>query len=306
MSKHYLTGLVAAPFQAMQPDGSINLDRIERQADSLLKNGVAGAFVCGTTGEGLSLSVPERLQAAGRWKEVIGERDLRLVVQVGHNSVADSRTLAGHAQEVGAHAIGCMAPGFPRPAALEDLVAYCREVAAAAPGLPFYYYHIPSLTGVDFPMVEFLRQAGPRIPTLAGIKFTGEDLMDFGLCLEVEERKYDMLFGRDEVLLAGLSLGARGAIGSTYNYAAPLYHRILQSFQAGDLEGARADQVRSMEMVECLIRFGVIPAGKAIMKMIGLDCGPIRPPLKSLTEEQCSALRAKLEEIGFFDYCSKS
>ena len=117
--------------------------------------------------------------------------------------------------------------------------------------------------------------------------------------------KFNILFGRDEILLAGLSLGATGAVGSTYNYAAPLYHRIIDAFNRGDLEAARRDQARAIEFIGALDRHGGLVAGKVAMKLIGLDCGPVRLPLRAATAADEAGLRAAFEKVGFFDYCSK-
>ena len=303
-TKPHVTGLVAAPHTPMHPDASVNLDIIERQAELLLANGVAGVFVCGTTGEGMSLTLQERMDIAQRWQAVAGDR-LRVIVHVGHLCLPDSQALAEHAQNIGAFAIGTIAPCFFRPDTVEDLVQYCAEVASAAPELPAYYYHIPSMTGVNFAMVDFLKVASERIPSLGGIKYTWEDLMDFGRCLRFDGGRYNMLFGRDEILLTALSLGARGAVGSTYNYAAPLYQRIIKAFEAGDIESARADQGRAMEMVDVLHRFRGLVCEKVIMRMLGVDCGGVRPPLRNLSSDERGAIRPELERIGFFDYCSK-
>ena len=299
-----LTGLVAAPFTPFHPDGSVDYRVIARQAASLAANGVTGAFICGTTGEGLSLTTAERMGVAEEWMKVAPD-SLRVVVHTGHAGLADSRTLATHAEKIGAAGVGCFAPCFFKPAAIPDLVRFCQSVASAAPDLPFYYYHIPSMTGVNFAMADFLRAAGETIPNLAGIKFTYENLMDFGLCLELENRRFDMVFGRDEMLLAGLGIGAKGAIGSTYNFAAPVYQRIIAAFEKGDLVTARAEQARANAMIEIFVRHGGLPAGKAIMQLIGLDCGPTRIPLRTLSTDQLAQLRRELEAVGFFDYCQR-
>ena len=237
MGEH-ITGLVAAPHTPMHADGSLRTERIDELAGLLARNGVAGAFVCGSTGEGLSLRLDERLAVAERW--VAAGSDLRVIIHVGATSLADAKVLADHARRIGAWAVGAAAPTYFRPCDLEALADFCAEVADAAAPLPFYYYHIPALTGVLFPMHRFLPAASERFATMAGVKFTYEDLMDLRLCLELEGGRYDILFGRDEILLAGLAMGVRGAIGSTYNYAAPLYLRIVSAFEAGDLAGAQA------------------------------------------------------------------
>ena len=155
------------------------------------------------------------------------------------------------------------------------------------------------MTGVNPPMTEFLRLAAKRIPNLAGLKFTDENLMSYFQCLTCDEGRFDILFGRDEILLAALALGATGAVGSTYNYMPSIYHRVMESFQAGDMAAARRWQSLAIQIIAIMARRGGLPAGKAIMKMIGLDCGPVRPPLRSLTPEECAAFRKELAEVGF-------
>jgi len=299
-----IAGLVAAPFTAFHADGSLHLDKVEAQADSLYLSGARGAFVCGTTGESLSLTVPERMAVAERWKATAPE-DFATIIHVGHTCIEDSKALAAHAQKIKARAIGAMAPCFFKPANVDDLVAWCGEVAAAAPDLPFYYYHIPSMTGVSIPAADVLERGADRIPTLAGAKFTYENLMDYHRCLSLRGGRFDMLFGRDEILLSALVLGAKGAVGTTYNFAAPVYRRVIEAFEQGDLATARAEQLRAVVMIQTLLRHGGLPAFKAVMKMIRVDCGPVRPPLRDLTLEERHHLHQDLERIGFFDYCSR-
>ncbi|KKL19238.1 hypothetical protein LCGC14_2467480, partial [marine sediment metagenome] len=237
------------------------------------------------------------MQVARGWRSA-AEKDFRLIVQVGHTSPREACRLAEHAEQIGADAVACSAPTFFRPASLDQLVDFCSQVASAT-SLPFYYYHIPVMTTVELAASEFLAAASPRIPALAGAKFTSEDLMDYALCLQLEGGRFEVLFGRDEILLSALVLGARGAVGTTYNFAAPLYQRMVRAYQGGDMASAQVDQLRAMQMIRALRRVGGGPAGaKAAMKLIGIDCGPVRTPIANVTEEQLQALRAELEQIG--------
>jgi N-acetylneuraminate lyase len=290
--------LIAATFTAFHDDGTLDLRKVEEQARSLVEDGVRSVFVCGTTGEGASLSSSERAAVTGRWCEAAGD-ELEVIVHVGHTSLAEARALAAHAESVGVAGIAAVAPYYHRPRGVEELVSFCAEAAAAAPRTPFYYYHIPSMTGVDLPMAEFLCAAGPKIPTLAGVKFTHEDLADYGRCLDVAEDRYEIFFGRDEMLLAGLSLGARAAVGSTYNFAAPLYRQVAEAFELGDMGTARKAQALARDMIVVAVRHGGLPAFKAMMRLAGVDCGPCRLPLKALDVAQWELLRDELEEMGF-------
>jgi N-acetylneuraminate lyase len=304
MTPSPLSGLVAAPFTPFAPDGELALATVPKLARLVAKNRIAAAFVCGTTGEGVSLTVDERRQVAEAWRHALSD-EVKLIVHVGCSSLGDSRELARHAQKIGADAIATIAPSFFKPAGPDALVAWCANVAGAAPDLPFYYYHMPAMTGVRIPAADFLAQVNGQIPTLAGVKFTDEDLLDFARTRDIGAGRHTILFGRDELLLSGLEHGAPGAVGSTYNYAAPLFHRIIDAHAAGNLKEARELQQRAREFIDVLNAFGGLPAGKAIMKLIGVDCGPVRLPLISLDPVNENELRRRLQEIGFFEYASQ-
>ena len=297
-----LTGLVAATHTPFHADGSLNLAAVEKLAEHLARTGVRAAFIGGTTGESHSLTVDERLALARRWSDVLRGTALKLIVHVGGNCLADARALAAQATELRADAIAALAPSYFKPKSLDVLVACCAEIAAAAPGVPFYFYDIPSMTGVSLPMPRFLEAAADRIPTLAGIKFSNPDLMAYQQCLHASGGRFDMPWGTDEYLLAALAVGAVGGVGSTYNFAAPLYTRLLAAFEKGDLPAARVEQYRSVRLVELLAGYGFMSAAKAVMGFLGVPVGPARLPHANLATEQSAALRSSLEEMGFFDW----
>jgi len=298
----HLRGLVAATHTPLHSDGSLHLDVVERQAAHLLANRVSIVFIGGTTGECHSLTREERLALAQRWSEVARGTDLRVVVHVGSNSLSDAKVLAAQAENVGAAGVAALAPSYFKPRSLEALIACMADVALAAPATPFYFYDIPSMTGVEFSMPDFLEQARDRIPTLAGIKFTNSDLMAYQRCLKADQGAWDLPFGCDEFLLAALALGATGAVGSTYNFAAPIYHRIMAAFDKDDFKTAREEQFRSVQLVHLLSGFGYMGAAKAVMGMLDVPVGPPRLPNGSLTSEQIQQLRGHLDSLGFFDW----
>ncbi|RKY09679.1 MAG: dihydrodipicolinate synthetase [Planctomycetota bacterium] len=304
MHRH-IEGFVAAPFTPMNADGTVNLDIIEQQARFLQRNNVGGVFICGTTGEGLSLTTAERMQIMTRWAEVAGGK-MTLIAHVGHNSIVEARSLAAGSRLLGFDAVGAIPPVFYKPRSVDELVAWCADIAAAA-DLPFYYYHTPSMTGVDFAMADFLNAAKDKISNLAGVKFTYENLADYAACLAADDGRFDILFGRDEILLAGLALGAKGAVGSTYNFVAGLYTEIIDAFAKGDLKTAQTLQNKSIRIINAIAQTpcGFLPAAKSILKMLDLDLGPVRRPLQNITEADYNALRTRLEKINFFNHAAK-
>ncbi len=294
-----LTGLIAAPHTPFHPDGSLNPDVIDRQAEHLVRSGVDGAFVCGTTGEGMSLTSAERRTVAERWVKAAAGR-FPVVVHVGHTSLGEARELAAHAEAVGADAIAAVAPFYHKPDSPAALVRFLSGVAAGAPHTRFYFYDIPSFTGVSTITVEVMERAADAIPTFAGVKYSNPDMVGLRECLDEARDDLDVLFGIDEALLAALALGARGAVGSTYNFTAPLYRRIITAFEAADFDTARRLQQRSVELVRILECRGGLSANKAVMGLLGIDCGPVRPPLTPLPESDIAALRDQLRSFEFF------
>jgi N-acetylneuraminate lyase len=296
-----LTGLIAAVYTPFDQDGCLALPRVSELVDRLMEEGVGGLYVCGTTGEGPSLTSEERQAVAeAYWSAAAGR--VPVVVQVGHNSLTESCRLAEHAQRLGVDAISANAPSYFRCVDLDTLVESMAVIARAAPELPFYYYHVPVMNGTAADMVGFLQRGAHRIPNLAGLKYTEADLATYQACVEFQDGRFDVLWGSDEMLLGALATGARGAVGSTYNIAAPLYRQIIDAFDAGDARLARWLQGRSVAMVRAIARYPFHPAMKEVLKMLGLDFGACRLPQRRLRPEETSSLRRELERIGFFDW----
>ncbi len=303
MKQGTLSGLVAAAFTPFQKDGALNLSQISRLASLYRANRLGGVFINGTTGEFASLNIIEQKELIEAWQSE--KESLPVGVMLGGTCLKDMQTLALFSAEKEMDAVAMLSPYYFRPKTVEALVEVVSEVAAAVPHLPFYYYHIPSMAGGNFYMRDFLALAADRIPNLAGIKFTHSDIMDFQAAVQFQNGKYDLLWGTDEALLSGWVAGARGAIGSTYNYAAPLYHDVLAAIEKGNLEEARQLQLKSVDFVKLLFKYGGAATGKAIMGLIGQDCGPVRSPLVPLSAQETQALEKDLQAIDFFSYCSQ-
>ncbi|XP_041615074.1 N-acetylneuraminate lyase isoform X2 [Canis aureus] len=243
--KKKLQGLVAATITPMTEHGEINFSVIGQYVDYLVEEqGVKNIFVNGTTGEGLSLSVSERRRVAEEWVTKGRNKLDQVVIHVGALSLKESQELARHAAEIGADGIAVIAPFFLKPWNKDVLINFLKEVAAAAPALPFYYYHIPALTGVKIRAEELLDGIQDKIPTFQGLKFSDTDLLDFGQCVDQNrQRQFAFLFGVDEQLLSALVMGATGAVGSTYNYLGKKTNQMLEAFEQKDFSSALNHQV---------------------------------------------------------------
>lgn len=293
--------LIAATFSPYDANGALNLNLVEAYAQQLVQDGVRGIFIGGSTGESALLTTEERLRLTERWCEV-AKGHLEIIVHVGHASLEEARILAAHAERSGAAAVSALAPYYFKPRSTKALVVSMAHVAAAAPGLPFYYYHIPVLTGVGGSVVEFLELAATQIPNLRGIKFTHEDLMDYAAALEFDPGRYEIYFGRDEMLLSAMVLGASSAVGSTYNLWPSVYQHMAEAFAKGDLQAAQTHQRTARRLIQVGIKYGGLPAFKAMLGWRGLDCGPARLPLQNLNEEDQRRMRAELEQLQLLSY----
>ena len=295
-----IKGLICAPFTAFDELGNVDLGKVAEQARFYKNNGVSGVFACGTTGEGSSLTMPEKKALFEEWSK---QRDggFAVIGFLGGTSVGDCIELARHAQSVGLDAVAMTAPYYQRPATVKDLALTIAQVASAVPEMPFYFYHIPVLTKVAFPMIRLLEEVDSLVPNFAGIKYTDENMMDFQLCLEFKNRKYNIMWGRDEMLLEALSIGADAFIGSTYGYMAPLYHAITEAFQAGDIKMAAALQFEAVRLITLLDKYGS-GTGKAFMRAAGLDLGPCRRPLNTLEGERYQAFLQELPATQFEEF----
>ncbi len=293
-----LKGLIAAVLTPINPtNGDIDLSAIPTYADYLLNAGVTGFYCCGSTGEGVSLTTDERMQVVEAWVKATAGR-ATLIVQVGHNASRDAAHLARHAQSVGANAVSATCPSYFKVDSVGGLIECMAEIAEAAPALPFYYYHIPSLTGSRLSMPEFLLSAGPKIPNLAGMKYTSPELFEFMDCLNVDGGRYEVVWGVDEMLLGALAMGATAAIGSTYNVAAPLYTCLTQAFERQDLAEARRLQMQSIEFIRVLKRYPFFAALKHVVSRQGFRLGKCRPPNGNLTVEQAAMLDQQWSELS--------
>lgn len=301
MQINKFNGLIAAPFTPMDNKGNVLPGLVPKLANSLKQNQILGAFIIGSTGEGVSLTFDEKKDVIEAWMQEQDE-DFKVIALIASNSLREGKELARFAAKTGLYGIAVLPPYYFKIKASEDLVSWCKELASAVPDLPVYYYHIPALTGVQQNMYDFIKMADDQIDNFAGIKYTAPDLYDYRKCITYRNGRYDILWGMDETLLGAMAMGARGGVGSTYNYAAPLYIEMMHAYHLGDMAKAQRLQSKSIAIVDVLVRHGGIKAGKHFMKHIGLDCGLFRSPVGGMVNE--FEFNEDLKRIEFDRYSS--
>ncbi|HDY8007622.1 TPA: dihydrodipicolinate synthase family protein [Vibrio vulnificus] len=294
-----LKGLIAAPHTPFDSNNQVNYAVIDQIAVLLIEQGVTGAYVCGTTGEGIHCSVEERKAIAERWVKA-ADGKLDIILHTGALSIVDTLELTRHAETLDILATSAIGPCFFKPSSVADLVNYCAQIAEAAPSKGFYYYH-SGMSGVNLDLEQFLIQGEQRIPNLSGAKFNNVDLYEYQRALRVANGKFDIPFGVDEFLPAGLAVGAIGAVGSTYNYAAPLYLKIIKAFNQGKHSEVQALMDKVIALIRVLVEYGGVAAGKAAMQLHGIDAGDPRLPIRALTAQQKADVVAKMRDADFLN-----
>ncbi len=291
MNTELLRGILPAVVTPFDERGAFVRGPFEALLERVYGAGVNGVYVCGTTGEG-TLQPTKQRQAVAEAAVAATPPGRAVVVHVGAFSMEDAKLLARHAEKAGAHAISSLPPagssfGF------RETKAWYQELAQAS-GLPLLVYFFPEVSGAIATTAQLEELC--EIPNVAGVKFTDFDLFTLS---QVRRQGRRVFNGRDEVLAAGLLMGASGGIGTFYNLAPDLFVRIFESALSNRWEDARVAQEQVNELIRITLHFPLFPAVKQILAWSGIDCGVCLPPRAPLDDEQKKALRQQLADAGF-------
>jgi len=281
-----LTGLYPAFPTPLMQDGKVSAPVVERLIEHLLQSGMDGTYVGGSTGEGLLMDLQQREFLVERLVQSM-PRDKRLIVHVGTPKVRDALRLAHHAAKAGAKAVSSLPPKGD-PAAVQ---AFYAELAAQSP-VPLVLYYFPKVAPGAFADEDSLLRVC-ELPNVVGVKFT-----DFNLFLLERIRQAGKIVfnGYDEVLVAGLLMGANGGIGSTYNLMPKQYVALYEATKRGDWDEARKLQGKVNLVIRVMARYPWLPAVKAVMAEQGFPCGPVMNG-ESLNDEQQRAFLLALDTV---------
>ncbi len=283
-------GILPAVVTPFDLEGNFNAAAFERLLERVYGAGVDGLYVNGQTGEGLQQTVEQRKESAEAAVRM-SPKGKTVIVHVGAHRTVDAIALARHAAKVGVSAISSLPPQGMY--SFEEIYAYYEAVAAAT-DVPLLVYYFPAASPAVKEAEQALRLL--EIKNVIGLKFTDYDLYKLWL---LKRRGCVVFNGHDEVLVAGMLMGADGGIGSFYNVAPELFVRAYGLAQAGEWEEARAVQERINELVEIGLRFPVVPAIKKMLEWSGVDCGRCVAPRRGLTEKEEGALKEALRGAGF-------
>ena len=286
-----MRGILPAAVTPLDETGRFVPAVLERLLERLYAAGVHGVYLCGSTGEGL-LQSREQREAIVETAMACTPRDRTVIVHVGAASLEDAMALSSHAARAGAHAISSLPPTSAQ-FAFPDLRRY-YEALAGASELPLLVYYFPDVA----PAIDTAEQleALCDLPNVIGVKFTDFDLFRMSNLARPGRALFN---GRDEVLAAGLLMGADGGIGTFYNLLPELFVEIYDAATAGRWEDARAAQRRVNTVIRIALQFPLFPAVKQMLAWSGLDCGACLPPRAALDSPQQDRLREALTAAGF-------
>lgn len=290
-SNNKFKGLFAALLTPFNEDGSIKFDSIKKLVEFNIKNGIDGFYVGGSTGEGLLLTNDERKQVFKCVREAAGSR-VTLIAHVGTISTDAAIDMAKCAESLGYDAVSAVAPfyyGFP----LEAVLGYYNDIANSTE-LPMIIYNFPSSGG--FLLTKDIANELFKNEKFIGIKHTSSDLFALQRFKQLD-REIVVYNGFDETLLAGLAMGADGAIGSTYNFMGKKFKQIVNDFMAGNLKKAQQGQNEADEIISEMIQYGVFQSEKAILTEMGIDMGECRKPFLPITAECRAAMKKVAQKL---------
>ncbi|XP_066603956.1 N-acetylneuraminate lyase-like [Prorops nasuta] len=280
---------------------TLNLSVIPQYAQYLLQKGIKGILVNGTTGEGPSLSLQERKSITEAWVDAVKTTKQYLMVQIGGCPLPDVLELAKQAELLKVDSLLCLPELYFKPSNSQEVIDYLKIVGVAAPNTPLLYYHIPMLTNVNINVPNLLKNIGNQVPTFSGVKFTSSVLEEAVEAVNVQNKKYAVFLGNDQIITAGFVLGIDSVIATSINLFPELVLGIVNDCQKGNWLEAKEKQEQLTQAVTTISKFGTwVETMKAAMNLLtNVNVGPVRPPLKPLAPEAITALAKDLQVLGF-------
>ncbi len=287
MNKTNLGGVYTAlltPFK----DGGINKKALGELVEYNISKGVTGFYVAGSTGEAFLLSEEERKQVYTTVAEKSAGR-AKLIAHVGCLSTDEAVRYANHAKALGYDAVSAVSP-FYYGFSFDEIKSYYRTIVAKSE-MPMIMYNIPATSGVNFSTAQILDIMSDDM--VVGLKHTSNNYFQLE---QIKSARPDKVVfnGYDEMFLCGLSMGADGGIGSTYNYMAEKFIKIKSLFEDGKMKEALEVQKEANRIIDVLIKVGGMQMNKYVLCQMGFDFGEARAPFGALSEEDKKLIREEV------------
>jgi len=281
-------GPIVANVTQFKDDGSIAVEDVDSYVDYLVANGVKGAYVFGTTGEGLSLQNSEKLTLAEKWiKKGKATKGFLTIINVSATSIRDSIEQARKCEASNADGMAVLPPIYYRPSNVDELVQYLKEIGDAAPNVPLIYYHFPEITHVPVDLASVIEKALEKVPSFVGMKYTSKDIIEVQRLQQNFAGRFKVFIGYEETLLPGLVSGINSGICALFNLPGygQVYSKMIEAVKKNDLPEARKEHLLISEKVQALTKQGsyFVNVKKALKADQGLKfvVGKLRTPAYS-------------------------
>ncbi len=292
-------GIYPASLTPFKKDGSVNYEMIPKMVEFHLKNGVAGFYVCGNTGQGLILTKEERKKIIKTYVETVKKR-AKVIAHIGDNSTNVCCELARYSEKVGADSISSLPP-IVYSEGFESTYQHYKSICNST-SLPLFIYNIPRMVEGNITLDNFLSLF--KLKNVIGMKFTSYNLFEMRNIIEATKEKLLVLSGPDEMALPALVMGAKGNIGSTQNIFSKAFVNMYKKFQEGNISTSQKIQYKLNRIIRTLLKYRK-DSWKVAMKMAGFDCGRNRLPALNLKKEEEKNLRRELERTDFYRLLEK-
>lgn len=291
-----LGSLLTAMVTPFKPDGALDAPQAARLAKHLVEIGNEGVVVAGTTGESPTLSDEEKLDL---FRAVVGEIGGRgtVVAGTGTNDTRHSVELTREAEKLGVDAIMAVVPYYNRPPQA-GLYEHFRAIAEST-SLPVMLYDVPSRTASALEPETVARLAA--IDNIVALKEASGDMQKVSVLRRSVPREFALYAGDDVLTLPMLALGGTGVVSVAGHLVGRRLRTMIDAFTKGEVKTAAAIHGELLPVFQGMfLTTNPIPV-KAAVGMLGLQVGPVRPPLSPLSQEEMHALRSVLEESGLLN-----
>lgn len=291
---------VFTPFKNREND--INYMVIPNYAKYLLACGVKGILLNDVVGEGMSLTVAERVRVLEEWMKICEKTKQFLMVQVGGAAFKDVQEMIKHAEKKKVDAIVVLPDLYNKPKDHFDLMRYIKLVSDCATTIPLLYHHYPSYTGVDIDMAKFLSDILGEIDSFVGIIYNDNNLKNATLSLLVNPNKFTVFIGADEIILGACASGFSSIMATSLNFASHIVQSIYNDLKSGKIEDAQKCQNMLNNILECVYRQGdMLPTLKSAMNLLSpIDVGPVRDPLVPVWQDKVYKMKVELQDFDIF------
>ncbi|MBR6051007.1 MAG: dihydrodipicolinate synthase family protein [Clostridia bacterium] len=287
-------GVMPALVTPVDEGGKIKRDVLKKLVDWHISEGVSGFYICGSTGEGLLLSVAQRKEMLEATLDATGGR-VPVIDHIGAMNLADTVELARHAEKAGAAAISSIPPIYFAYTD-DDVFNYYKKIADST-SLPMLMYGYKGARDMPISLVKKIM----TLDTVIGIKWTFPDFYTMERIKQINGGNINVINGPDEMFVCGLSVGADAGIGTTYNIMPGLFVKAYNAHRANDIAHATALQHGINDVIERLFAHNVIATTKAMLEYLGFDVGQCVEPIHQLTKEEKTALWNSMNGVIDFE-----